>query len=86
MKKAIYQLFEDIKEHHIFYNHDSRLVGGTALSYHIEHRISEDLDFFILDKLPKENIEKSINYNEVLYGIDIFEYKFYSNSILNFIP
>lgn len=34
------------------------LVGGTALSLHLDHRVSEDLDFMFLDrKLPVERLK-----------------------------
>jgi hypothetical protein len=34
------------------------LVGGTALAMHLNHRVSEDLDFMIPDnKLPRQRIE-----------------------------
>jgi len=37
------------------------LIGGTALSLHINHRISVDLDFaFIGSKLPRERIQRLI--------------------------
>ncbi len=32
----------------LFIKNDIRFVGGTALSYHINHRLSEDLDFATL--------------------------------------
>lgn len=38
-----------------FKDHDVRFVGGTALSYLIKHRLSEDLDFAMLE-LPKNEI------------------------------
>ena len=31
--------------HDLFKNFDIRFVGGTALSYRINHRLSEDFDF-----------------------------------------
>jgi len=38
-----------------FKANDIRFVGGTALSFLINHRLSEDLDFAMLE-LPKEEI------------------------------
>ena len=40
---------------------DYNLVGGTALSLHIGHRISEDLDLFTEKELHKEKILDFIN-------------------------
>ncbi len=38
-----------------------RLTGGTALSaFYLEHRISEDLDFFSSERIPFYSIEKSL--------------------------
>ena len=38
------------------------LVGGTALSLYLEHRLSEDLDFATTErKLPKEAISDFLN-------------------------
>jgi predicted nucleotidyltransferase component of viral defense system len=39
-----------------FKDNDVRFVGGTALSFLINHRLSEDLDFAMLE-LPKEKIK-----------------------------
>lgn len=39
------------------------LVGGTALSIHLEHRLSEDLDFATTDPvLPKDSISNLLNH------------------------
>ena len=43
----------------LFKNNDIRFVGGTALSYLIKHRLSEDLDFASLE-FPKEEILKTM--------------------------
>ena len=42
---------------------DYYLVGGTALSLHIGHRISEDIDLFTNSKLKKEEILSFIKSN-----------------------
>jgi predicted nucleotidyltransferase component of viral defense system len=42
-----------------FSEHDVRFVGGTALSYLIAHRLSEDLDFAILE-LPVKEIRRTM--------------------------
>ena len=46
---------ELISQDDFFARHDVRFVGGTALSHIIEHRLSEDLDFAMLE-LPKDEI------------------------------
>ena len=43
----------------LFKNNDIRFVGGTALSYLIKHRLSEDLAFASLE-FPKEEILKTM--------------------------
>jgi hypothetical protein len=58
MTPQLKKVLDDIKHHSIFINNDFRLAGGTALAYHINHRLSEDLDFFINGKLPKDDIDK----------------------------
>ena len=39
------EVLEIICNDDLFKNFDIRFVGGTALSYRINHRLSEDLDF-----------------------------------------
>lgn len=39
------KVLEIICNDDLFKNFDIRFVGGTALSYRINHRLSEDLDF-----------------------------------------
>ena len=63
-------VLDDIKNHKIFKDNDFRLVGGTALAYHIEHRLSEDLDFFINNDLPRDDIDNFIEFCIDLYGED----------------
>lgn len=47
------EVLEIICNDDLFKNNDIRFVGGTALSYRIKHRLSEDLDFATLDLNPK---------------------------------
>jgi predicted nucleotidyltransferase component of viral defense system len=54
------RVLDVLAKHEFFKNHDVRFVGGTALSYHIGHRLSEDLDFAMLD-LPRDEIHKLMN-------------------------
>jgi predicted nucleotidyltransferase component of viral defense system len=49
-------VLEAIVNNQFFTKHDIRFVGGTALSYLINHRLSEDLDFAMLE-LCKDEIE-----------------------------
>jgi predicted nucleotidyltransferase component of viral defense system len=74
MTNKLKDVFDKIKNHPIFIEHDFRLVGGTALSYHIKHRLSEDLDFFILEFLPKEDITTFINFCINIYGEEKINY------------
>ena len=62
MTDKINALLPKIKHHSIFSKHDFRLVGGTAMSYHLGHRISEDLDLFYLGDLPGEAIEEFVEH------------------------
>lgn len=45
-------LLEKIKDDELFNRHPFVFVGGTALSYHIQHRVSEDLDFAFTADIP----------------------------------
>ncbi len=56
MTESIKALLPHIQDHDLFREHDFRLVGGTALSYHLGHRISEDLDFCTVSDLPTDAI------------------------------
>jgi len=60
MTERIKALLPYIQNHPIFEKNDFRLVGGTAMSYHHEHRISEDLDFCVMNELPLKDIEEFI--------------------------
>jgi hypothetical protein len=57
MTNAANLLLEKINNDALFQKHEFRFVGGTALSYHIEHRISEDLDFAFTSPLPVFDIK-----------------------------
>jgi predicted nucleotidyltransferase component of viral defense system len=45
-------LLDKIKNDDLFKKHSFVFVGGTALSYHIGHRVSEDLDFACTADIP----------------------------------
>lgn len=74
MTEAIRTLLPYIQNHEIFLKHDIRLVGGTALSYHIEHRIAENLDFCLTKELPLDDIGSFIEYCTAVFGIENIEY------------
>ena len=50
------EVLNHISNHKLFELYDIRFVGGTALSYYLNHRLSEDLDFGVHGDLPKEAI------------------------------
>lgn len=60
MTEQIKKILPHIQEHYIFKDYGFRLIGGTALSYHLQHRLSEDLDFCKMGKLPREAIQNFI--------------------------
>ena len=70
MTEQIKKILPDIQEHDIFKEYDFRLIGGTALSYHLHHRLSEDLDFCLMDKLRVDAIENFIGHCVSIYGRD----------------
>lgn len=45
-------LLDKIKNDELFQKHKFIFVGGTALSYYIQHRVSEDLDFAFTADIP----------------------------------
>jgi len=70
MTEQIKEILPDIQEHDIFKDYDFRLIGGTALSYHLKHRLSEDLDFCLMGKLPVDAIESFIKHCVSIYARD----------------
>lgn len=68
MTHELKYVLDKIKNHEIFIKNDFRLVGGTALSYHINHRLSEDLDFFLLKKLPRDDVDDFIEFCVETFG------------------
>ena len=83
MTNRIKELLPRISNHPIFTKNDFRLVGGTAMSYHLSHRISEDLDFCILGDLPLEDIENFIEFCISEFSIDKVDYIDPNESIKN---
>lgn len=59
------EVLELIANDELFTKFDIRFVGGTALSYLINHRLSEDLDFAALELVPKEIEEMMTKYAAV---------------------
>jgi predicted nucleotidyltransferase component of viral defense system len=47
-------VFNSLAEHEII--SEFTFVGGSAISYYLQHRLSEDLDFFTWQKLLPDNI------------------------------
>jgi len=82
MTEKIKQLLPHIQNHYIFSKHDFRLVGGTALSYHVEHRISEDLDFCLQGDLPLADIQGFIEDCIKMFGIKNIDYIEASNAVV----
>jgi len=73
MTENIKELLPNIQEHKLFFDYDFRLIGGTALSYHLNHRLSEDLDFCFKGLLPKKAIDEFITHCEEIFGEDKVE-------------
>jgi len=48
-------------------------IGGTALAYHLEHRISEDIDVISPVKLPYKIIESIMSSLGAVKQKDIYE-------------
>jgi len=76
LKKETIEVLDTISDDDLFKNNDFVLVGGTALSIHLNHRLSEDLDFMLINKgvLPLDDIilfkEK---YNAEFIPFSVFE-------------
>ena len=83
MTQNIKELLPTIQNHEIFKKNDFRLVGGTAMSYHLNHRISEDLDFCILGDLPLEEIQNFIEFCIEKFTIDNVDYIDPSEAVKN---
>ncbi|MDF1884524.1 nucleotidyl transferase AbiEii/AbiGii toxin family protein, partial [Sulfurimonas sp. SAG-AH-194-C21] len=68
MTEQIKKILPDIQNHYVFKDYGFRLIGGTALAYHLKHRLSEDLDFCTMSKLPRDAIQNFIEHCVNLYG------------------
>ncbi len=82
MTDKIKALLPLIQDHSLFKKYDFRLVGGTALSYHIEHRISEDLDFCLQGDLPLADIQGFIEDCVEQFGMANVDYIEASSAII----
>ena len=60
MTANVIALLEEIKELNIFETYPLYFVGGTALAYYLEHRISEDIDIIGIAPLPHRQITDMI--------------------------
>lgn len=84
MPAATARLFEEIRANPLL--EPFTLIGGTALSLHIGHRISEDLDFItLLPKLPRaalKELEKELDRSghRITRQIDPAAYDDFQNS------
>lgn len=73
MTQLIKQLLPHIQDLPIFSDYGFKLIGGTALSYHLEHRLSEDLDFCTLEMLPRDAIDEFIDFCIEEFGVENIE-------------
>ena len=77
-------LFEEIKENPLL--NPFILIGGTAMSLHIGHRVSEDLDFItLLPKLPRpalKQLERELERNghQVTHHVNPAAYDDFQNA------
>jgi len=60
MTKDIYNLLQKIKNNPIFKDNEFFFVGGTALSYYLNHRISYDIDIASTKELPIAQIKSFV--------------------------
>lgn len=60
MTAKVIAALDTIKSLEIFNESDLYFIGGTALSYYVEHRISEDIDIISMEPLPYKDIIKTI--------------------------
>lgn len=74
MTESIKALLPKIQDHQLFREHDFRLIGGTALSYYLNHRISEDLDFCTVADLPLDAIAAFVSDCVGLFGEENVDY------------
>ena len=60
MTADVITLLDQLKEFEIFERYPLYFVGGTALAYYLEHRISEDIDIIGTAPLPHRQITNTI--------------------------
>lgn len=85
-------VLELISKDELFQNNDIRFVGGTALSYRIDHRLSEDLDFATslidkdaINKMVRKYSGRSIEHHVSMIDSALNDGEDISNSYLIFI-
>ena len=61
VRKSLWDLLRFLQKSNVFENYF--LVGGTALSLQLGHRISDDIDLFTRDDINKEKIFDFLNKN-----------------------
>jgi len=65
--KVVYDIIDDFE-----FIKNFTLVGGSGLSYYLNHRLSEDLDFFTWEsKLRKKQIDKFLRFMDKNHEIKI---------------
>jgi predicted nucleotidyltransferase component of viral defense system len=57
MTPEIKEQLKDIKNNSIFGENDFYFIGGSALSFYLDHRLSYDIDIVATKKLPIEKIK-----------------------------
>ncbi len=60
MTAKVIEALESIKSLNIFEDSDLYFIGGTALAYYLNHRISEDIDIISMEPLPYKKIVSTI--------------------------
>lgn len=90
MKKETIELLNILNQEEFFEKYEFALIGGTALSIHLNHRLSEDLDFMLLNNndLPSREIKTLVKkYNGIKIppnskDIEQYNYLSYDDAII----
>ncbi|GHV02657.1 hypothetical protein FACS189485_03720 [Spirochaetia bacterium] len=67
-RKSLWNLLKNLQKSSVFDNYF--LVGGTALSLQLGHRISDDIDLFSKNDINKDEIFDYLNENYKGYQIN----------------
>ncbi len=70
-----FELLERFSEEKFLKENRATLIGGTAIAYHLQHRISYDLDiaFAHHDRLPKLSFLKNYNYKQLEFDSSVID-------------